>query len=349
MRPATPLALAALLAACASGPRSPRPVAPRPPAPSCLFRGRWAFGEIRGARSGVPFANVTRAAARGALVREPAGPALRLLLRVRGWSLLGTADLAHGHALRPQRLIALDDVVTAHVGADVSVRDARPGEALIAPGRFTFGAEEGVRFVADPARWVPCAALGFDFTFRDEHTEERERAAMGLGPDLPTREIPAGASVDLAATPGGAPRVRVAPRGYGLTVRPLATQGAFTRVLLQHWTSFAVVAWLPTDALSDDQPGGNGGLMGGIGSLGRRPLTVCRAPVDLPFGFARAREALEYAGAVSAGTEFIRGASTPDGGFEIAPYPRGASPHHVAGVTWVAHALAPLTCRAVVE
>ena len=230
------------------------------------------------------------------------------------------------------------------------MRDVRPGEALVAPGRFAFGSDRGeVRFVVDPARWVPCAELGFEFTFRDEHTEERERAAMGLATTLGPREIAGSASVDLAATPGGAPQVHVGPRDYGISVRPLSTEGAFTRVLLQHWTSFSIVAWLPTAALADEGPGGYGGLVGGLGSSERRPLTVCRAPVDLTFGFARARQPLELAGSVSAGTDFIRGASTPDGGFEISPYPRGASPHHADGVTWVAHAIAPLSCRDVVE
>ena len=56
-------------------------------------------------------------------------------------------------------------------------------------------------------------------------------------------------------------------------------------------------------------------------------LTACgRAPVELTFGFARAGQPLELAGSVSAGTDFIRGASTPDGGFEVSPYPRGATP-----------------------
>lgn len=349
MRASAPLALAALLAGCAPYPRFAVRV-PTTPAPACHFRGRWAYGVILSARSRVAFADVSGAAAEGALVREPAGPALRLHLRARGWNLLGTADLAHGHALRPQRAVALTDVLTAHPGADVSVRDARPGEALIAPGRFAFGSDSGeVRFVVDPARWVPCSALGFGFTFRDEHTQGRERAAMGFAADLPTREIPATASVDLAASPGGLAQVHINPRSSGITVRPLSTDGAFTRVLLQHWTSFAMIAWLPTAALADEESRGDGGLLGGLGSSERRAMTVCRAPVDLTFGFSHARGPLEYAGSVSAGTDFIRGANTPDGGFVIAPYPRGASPHPARDVTWVAHALAPLSCRDVVE
>nr|MBK7067194.1 hypothetical protein [Deltaproteobacteria bacterium] len=73
---------------------------------------------------------------------------------------------------------------------------------------------------------------------------------MGLATTLPPREIAATASVDLAATPGGSSQVHFNPRNYGLTVRPISTDGAFTRVLLQHWTSFAIVGWLPTAALS---------------------------------------------------------------------------------------------------
>ncbi len=348
-KPAAALALAVLLSGCILHPRYDLRVSAASPA-ACTFRGRWSYGELLGARSRVPFADVSDAAAEGALAREPDGPSLRLLLRTHGWNLLGRSDLANGHALRPQRAIALTEILTAHTGADITVRDARPGEALVAPGRFAFGSDQAeVRFLVDPARWVPCAELGFEFTFRDEHTEERERAAMGLSTTLGAREIPGSASVDLAATPGGAPQVHVGPRDYGITVRPLSTEGAFTRVLLQHWTSFSIVAWLPTAALADEGPGSYGGLMGGLGSSERRPLTVCRAPVDLTFGFARARQPLELAGSVSAGTDFIRGANTPDGGFEISPYPRGASPHRADGVTWVAHAIAPLSCRNVVE
>jgi len=349
MRPVAAPALALLLAGCVLSPRSPLRVPAASPA-ACTFRGRWAYGQLLGARSGVPFADVSDAAAEGALLREPDGPALRLLLRTHGWNLLGRADLANGHALRPQRAIALTGLLTAHVGADITVRDARPGEALVAPGRFAFGSDEGeVRFLVDPSRWVPCSELGFEFTYRDEHTEERERAALGLTATLPPREIPGPASVDLAATPGGAPQVHIGPRDYGISVRPLSTEGSFTRVLLQHWTSFSIVAWLPSAALAEGGTYGYGGLMGGLGSSERRPLTVCRAPVELTFGFARAGQPLELAGSISAGTDFIRGASTPDGGFEVSPYPRGAAPHHADGVTWVAHAIAPLSCRDVVE
>jgi hypothetical protein len=352
MTPAARL-VAPLLAALAAGCVTPARVALRVPAgeaPACHFRGRWSLGELRGARSGAAFAEVTDADAEGALVRESRGPSLRLVLRARGWNLLGTADLAAGSPLRPQRAVALTDLLTAHAGADVTVRDARSGEALVAPGRFAFGGDEGgLRFTTDPARWVPCGVLGFDFTFRDEHTDERERVAMGLSPGLPTREIPAAAAVDLAATAGGAPAAHVAPRDYPITVRPLGTEGSFTRVLLQHWTSFALVAWLPTAALVDGDGGGNGGLMGGLGSSERRALTVCRSPVDLTFAFAAGDGPLEYAGAVAAGTEFIRGAGSADGGFAIATYPRGASPRPARGVRWVAHAAAPLACRDAVE
>lgn len=89
--------------------------------------------------------------------------------------------------------------------------------------------------------------------------------------------------------------------------------------------------------------------MGGLGSSERRPLTVCRSPVDLTFGFVRPQGPIEFAGSVSAGTPFIRGASTPDGGFEISAHPRGASPRPARGVRWVAHAVAQLSCRDVVE
>ena len=341
LRAAAPLALVALSVACVPSYRyTVRAMATA--APACRFRGRWAYGELLGGRSRVAFADVSGAAAEGALEREPAGPTLRLVLRARGWTLRGVADLAAGHTLRPQRAVALGDVLTAHPGADVIVRDARPGEALVAPGRFAFGRDHGdVRFVVDPARWVACDALGFDFTFRDEHTEERERVAMGFAADLPAREIAPALSVDLAATPGGAAQVRVNPRSYGLTLRPLSTEGPFTRVLLQHWTSLALVAWLPTAALSDESEGGGGGIMGGLGSSERRALTVCRAPVEVTFAFTHAGSPLEYAGSVSAGTEFVRGARTTDGGFVISPYPRGSSPHAARDVTWVAHALAP--------
>lgn len=347
-KPVAALALAALLSGCSPYPYALRVSASSPAA--CTFRGRWAYGELLGARSRVPFADVSGAAAEGALVRDPDGPSLRLHLRTHGWNLLGLADLARGHALRPRRAIALTEVLTAHAGADISVRDARPGEALIAPGPFAFGSDEGeVRFVVDPARWVPCSELGFEFTFRDEHTEERERAAMGLETTLPPREIAGTASVDLAATPGGSPQVHFNPRDYGITARPISTDGAFTRVLLQHWTSFSIVGWLPTAALSDEGSGGYGGLIGGLGSSERRPLTVCRSPVDLTFGFVRPQGPIEYAGTVAAGTPFIRGAATPDGGFEISSHPRGSSPRPANGVRWVAHALAQLSCNDVVE
>lgn len=348
-KPVAALALAALLSGCSPYPGYALRVAVSSPA-ACTFRGRWAFGELLGARSRVAFADVSDAAAEGALFRGPDGPSLRVHVRTHGWNLLGLADLARGHALRPRRAIALTELLTAHVGADVTVRDARPGEALIAPGPFAFGADEGaVRFVVDPARWVPCSELGFEFTFRDELTEERERAAMGLASTLPPRQIARTASVDLAATPGGAPQVHFNPRDHGITARPLSTDGAFTRALLQHWTSFAIVGWLPTAALSDEGPGDYDGILGGLGSSERRPLTVCRSPVDLTFGFARAQQPLEFAGSVSAGTPFIRGASTPDGGFEISAHPRGASPRPADGVRWVAHAVAQLSCRDVVE
>ena len=348
-KPVAALALAALLAGCSPYPGYALRVAASSPA-ACTFRGRWAYGELLGARSRVAFADVSDAAAEGALLRGPDGPSLRLHLRTHGWNLLGLADLSRGHALRPRRAITLTELLTAHAGADISVRDARPGEALIAPGPFAFGSDEGeVRFVVDPARWVPCSELGFEFTFRDEHTEERERAAMGLATTLPPREIAGTASVDLAATPGGSPQVHFNPRNYGLTVRPISTDGAFTRVLLQHWTSFAIVGWLPTAALSDEGSGGYGGILGGLGSSNRRALTVCRSPVDLTFGFVRPQGPIEYAGSVAAGTPFIRGAATPDGGFEISSHPRGSSPRPASGVRWVAHAIAQLSCRDVVE
>jgi hypothetical protein len=344
-----PIAVAALLAGCISPPRFVVRAAARE-APACTFRGRWSFGDLLGARSHVAFASASGAVAAGALVRGPAGPSLRLNLRVHGWTLRGTADLAAGHPLRPQRAVALNDVVTAHVGADIAVRDARPGEALIAPGRFAFGADQGtVRFVADAARWVPCDAIGFGFTFRDEHTAERERAAMGLPAELPARAVASFEGVDIAATPGGAPAVRLAPRDYDLDVRPLAVDGAFTRVLLQHWTSFSIVGWLPTASLTDPSSGGLGGILGRLGEHTPQRATVCRAPVEVTFAFARADAPLEYAGVVAAGTEFLRGPSTPGGGFVIAPYPRGASPQPARDVTWVAHALAPLACRDVTE
>ena len=104
-----------------------------------------------------------------------------------------------------------------------------------------------------------------------------------------------------------------------------------------------------TAALADESAGGLSGIMGGLGSSERRALTLCRAPVELTFAFTRAGSPLEYAGSVSAGTEFVRGARTADGGFVISPYPHGSSPHAARDVTWVAHALAPLACRDVVE
>ncbi len=303
-----------------------------------------------GARSHVPFADVSAAEADGALERNGSGLVLRVAVLSHGWTLRGTTDLADGGALRLQRMVGLGGVLTAHPGASISVTDARPGQALVGPGRFAFGLDQGdVRFVADPTRWVPCDALGFAYTFRDEHTEDRERAAMGCTGELPTREIAPTASVDLTAAPGGAPQVHVNPRENGIGVRPLGTDGAFTRVLLQHWTGFALVGWLPTTALGAESEGGFAALMGGLGASDRRALTICRAPVDVTFGFTHAGAPLEHAGSVAAGTEFVRGASTADGGFVIAPYPRGASPHAVQGVTWVAHAAVALSCREVVE
>lgn len=329
------------------GPAAPTetPVA-RPPV--CRFHGRWALGSVRGIRDRVAFAEVSEARADGELTRQAEGPVLRLRLQHEGWTLTGTGDLVDGSPLRPQAMLALSDVVTAHVGADVVVRDVRAGEVLITPSGSMFGTDDGVRFLVEPARWVPCDQLGFDFTYRDDETEARERAALGVPETASTRSIGAGAAADLAATPGGPVQVHVGPRDFAIGVRVLEARGAFSRVLVQHWTGVSITAWLPAAALGSEEEGGNHALLGMSGSRPQR-LTICRATADVPFQFTHLDAPPEDAGTIGAGTEFLRGGATSDGGFAVAPYPVNHAVRPASGVTWVAHPTGPLTCRTVTE
>lgn len=283
-----------------------------------------------------------------AQLQQPEGP-LRLsaLVASGGWRIYGWSDPVEDMSLSLRELQWLhprSDGVALVVGARPQIIDARPGEVLIGPPRFSAAMGERFRFLVPVQAWVSCDELSLEGTLNTPGIAERRREALGFDADAPRGWISVGDEpVTLSLEPGGPPFVEIHPDEHPVSVRIVGERGDQRRVLILDWTGAAVVGWI--DAAQVHPPSEGGGGTGLLGSLaGARQLTVCTSPAEVDLLTSFEGSPPEPIGALAPGTRFVRGQERGDGLLTITPHPSARVSPATSDVQLLILADALLTC-----
>lgn len=354
MRALASLALLALALGCGGAPRGVRGNgSPTPLASQCVVRSTWTAGTLRSPDGSFAYASVNDA---DATVDMSAAP-LRARVQVDGFTLDGTLDATSELRIVPPT--ALGRVVLLPPGAHVTWLGADGDRVQIGLGRFSFDEHDGIAWVVPPTTTVPCSALGLSFALRDDESERRERLALGLPLDPPTRWIPAGSSVAISPEPGSPVEVVLTAQDAALAVLVIDERPGYARIAQQHWTGATLVGWVDADALVSEEPTGDayglGGILGALG--GAQTIETCFAQTPLAVSVRQIATVDEQGthvplatpgpaftvGTLEAGARFVRLETRADGTVVIAPHTHG----HLYGTgeaEWLVPATAGLTC-----
>jgi hypothetical protein len=319
----------------------------------CTVQSRWTAGELRSPDGSFAYASVSDADTTVDLTATP----LRVHVVVDGFTLEGSLDATSELRIVPPT--ALGRVVLLPPGAHVTWLGFESDHVRIGLGRFSFDEHDGIAWVVPPTTTVPCSALGLSFALRDDESERRERLALGLPLDPPTRWIPAGSSVAISPDPGAPAEVVLTAHDAALAVLVIGEQPGYARIAQQHWTGATLVGWVDADALVSEEPAGDAYGMGGLlGALaGPQTIDTCFASETLPVSVRqiatvddegnRVPLAVPAAaipvGWLEAGARFVRRETRADGTIVFTPHTHG----HVSATSeaeWLVPASATLTC-----
>lgn len=251
-----------------------------------------------------------------------------------GLVLDGALDRTSG--LRAARPLSLGDDILLPTGTEVALLSGRRDHVRIGLGRFAFTLEDGFSWRGVPAAEVRCDALGLSFAYRDDESEARDWAELGLPQPTATVWLPARASADIAPRLDAAPALTLTAPEFPYELRVIETRGENVRVAMQHWTGTVLVGWAPAAAFVTTAPAGSdaaGGLLADLTDGGGHTYEDCVAATDVDLSVRRVAmtsadgttvpitpSAPIHVGSLTAGTHFVRRVTGVDA-MAIAPVP----------------------------